>query len=113
MLALTFSIIRKPSSLSSHAHRVQIGKFLLDDGKVVTLSRKSSPSRNCVPPGEDQPCGLLDWCCEGLKCDGYGDGRCRPDPNCRALGVQCTLLSSGCCYPYHCSDINLGSTCVE
>nr|GEY01680.1 ribonuclease H-like domain-containing protein [Tanacetum cinerariifolium] len=54
----------------SQVNRVQIGKFHLEDGKVLTLSRKSSPSRNCVPPGEDQPCGAFDWCCEGLICDG-------------------------------------------
>nr|GEZ04615.1 tetratricopeptide-like helical domain-containing protein [Tanacetum cinerariifolium] len=32
----------------SKANPIQIGKFHLEDGKVLTLSRKSSPSRNCV-----------------------------------------------------------------
>nr|GEU64824.1 hypothetical protein [Tanacetum cinerariifolium] len=53
---------------------IQIGKFLLEDGKVLTLSRKSSLSASCITP--DQPCGALDWCCEGLYCDGFFDGRC-------------------------------------
>nr|GEX91168.1 mitogen-activated protein kinase kinase kinase 5-like isoform X1 [Tanacetum cinerariifolium] len=60
----------------SKANPIQIGKFHLKDGKVLTLSRRSSPSRNCVGP--DQPCGALDWCCEGLYCDGFFDGRCHP-----------------------------------
>ncbi|GKE15920.1 hypothetical protein Tco_1423497 [Tanacetum coccineum] len=31
----------------SKANPAQIGKFILEDGKVLTLLRKSSPSRNC------------------------------------------------------------------
>nr|GEY38509.1 tetratricopeptide-like helical domain-containing protein [Tanacetum cinerariifolium] len=61
----------------SKANPIQIGKFHLKDGKVLTLSRKSSPSRNCVGPY--QPCSPLDWCCEGLTCDRWFDGTCHPD----------------------------------
>nr|GEY02474.1 acyl transferase/acyl hydrolase/lysophospholipase [Tanacetum cinerariifolium] len=38
----------------SKAKPVEIGKFLLEDGKELTLSQKSSPGRNCIYP--DQPC---------------------------------------------------------
>ncbi|PWA50471.1 hypothetical protein CTI12_AA411320 [Artemisia annua] len=48
------------------ANPVQIGKFLLENGKELTLSRKSSPGMNCINLG--QPCGALDWCCHGLYC---------------------------------------------
>nr|GEU37866.1 acyl transferase/acyl hydrolase/lysophospholipase [Tanacetum cinerariifolium] len=66
----------------STANPVQIGKFVLEDGKVLTLSRKSSPSRNCIDPYP--PCGALDWCCEGLKCDGIISGKCYPMSFCSA-----------------------------
>nr|GEW87365.1 tetratricopeptide-like helical domain-containing protein [Tanacetum cinerariifolium] len=93
----------------SKANPIQIGKFLLEDRKVLTLSRKSSPGRNCVGP--DQPCGALDSCCEGLNCDGFFDGRCHPDPFCSPQGGGCALLSP-CCYPYTCSGPIRGSTCL-
>ncbi|PWA75699.1 hypothetical protein CTI12_AA217680 [Artemisia annua] len=93
----------------SKANPVQIGKFLLEDGKILTLSRQSSPSRNCIYP--DQPCGLLDWCCEGLRCDGAFDGRCHPDPFCSPQGGACALLTP-CCFPYACDGNSHGSTCV-
>ncbi|GJS07558.1 retrotransposon protein, putative, ty1-copia subclass [Tanacetum coccineum] len=57
------------------ANPVETGNFILEDGKVLTLSRKSSPSRNCIYQG--QPCGALDWCCEGLVCDGFFKGTCK------------------------------------
>nr|GEV14203.1 RNA-directed DNA polymerase, eukaryota, reverse transcriptase zinc-binding domain protein [Tanacetum cinerariifolium] len=60
----------------SKANPVQIGKLLLEDGKVLTLSRKLSRSRNCIY--QDQPCGWFDRCCDGLSCDGVFDGRCHP-----------------------------------
>nr|GFA05365.1 RNA-directed DNA polymerase, eukaryota [Tanacetum cinerariifolium] len=66
--------IRIPNKLKSR--RVQIGKFLLEDGKELKLSRKSSPSRNCVYL--NQPCRALDWCCDGLYCDGVFNGRFQP-----------------------------------
>ncbi|PWA70845.1 hypothetical protein CTI12_AA285320 [Artemisia annua] len=47
----------------SKANPRQFGKFILEDGKVLTLAQKSSPSKNCI--NADQPCGLLHWCCEG------------------------------------------------
>ncbi|GKC43019.1 hypothetical protein Tco_1060741, partial [Tanacetum coccineum] len=34
------------------AKPVEIGKFLLEDGKELTLSRKSSPGRNCIYPDQ-------------------------------------------------------------
>nr|GEV46715.1 RNA-directed DNA polymerase, eukaryota [Tanacetum cinerariifolium] len=56
----------------------EFGKFVMKDGKVMTLARKSSPSKNCV--GYDQPCGALDWCCDPYKCGWYSGwpvyGRC-------------------------------------
>nr|GEZ54107.1 hypothetical protein [Tanacetum cinerariifolium] len=94
----------------SKANPIQIGKFLLEDGKVLRLSRKSSPSRNCITP--DQPCGAIDWCCEGLTCDGFFDGRCHPDPYCLPQGSGCALLSNPCCYPSVCSGLTTGSTCI-
>ncbi|PWA78189.1 hypothetical protein CTI12_AA214610 [Artemisia annua] len=93
----------------SKANPVQIGKFFLEDGKVLTLSQKSSPSRNCV--GADQPCGALDWCCEGLSCDGFFDGRCHPTPGCRNLGQTCTIIYE-CCQPYRCDGTTMGSHCI-
>ncbi|GKA68101.1 hypothetical protein Tco_0768018 [Tanacetum coccineum] len=84
------------------ANPVQIGKFILEYGKVLTLSRKSSPSRNCIDPY--QPCGALDWCCEGLKCDGIISGKCYPMPFCSAKGAACNLIVQ-CCFPYACSDL--------
>ncbi|PWA39561.1 hypothetical protein CTI12_AA532660 [Artemisia annua] len=59
------------------ANPVEIGKFLFKDGKVFTLARISSPSRNCVGLGEY--CGALDWCCDPYSCnDGFWPiiGRC-------------------------------------
>nr|GEV97899.1 Ras-related protein RABF1 [Tanacetum cinerariifolium] len=43
------------------ARKVEIGTFLLEDGKVLTLARKLSPSRNCV--GTVDPCG---WAHENI-----------------------------------------------
>nr|GEZ23030.1 hypothetical protein [Tanacetum cinerariifolium] len=36
------------------AGKVEIGTFLLEDGKVLTLARKLSPSRNCVDVNPQQ-----------------------------------------------------------
>nr|GEY50149.1 hypothetical protein [Tanacetum cinerariifolium] len=52
----------------SQAKRVEVGKFLFEDGKVFALGRKLSPSRNCVDLG--QPCGALDHCCDPYYCAG-------------------------------------------
>ncbi|GJU86138.1 hypothetical protein Tco_1293684 [Tanacetum coccineum] len=67
------------------ANPVETGNFILEDGKVLTLSRKSSPSRNCIYQG--QPCGALDWCCEGLVCDGFFKGTCN---SCVAKNQACS-----------------------
>nr|GFC28660.1 hypothetical protein [Tanacetum cinerariifolium] len=96
----------------SKVNPVQIGKFLLEDGKVLTLSRKSSPSKNCIYP--DQPCGLLDWCCEGLWCDGPFDGRCRRESSCIENGGLCApAWYTVCCFPYTCKGeaVPFAGTC--
>nr|GFC04958.1 hypothetical protein [Tanacetum cinerariifolium] len=62
-----FMVVDDPNEMSK-AKPVEIGKFLLEDGKVFTLARKSSPSRNCVTLGE--PCGAFDRCCDPFYCDG-------------------------------------------
>nr|GEY60522.1 hypothetical protein [Tanacetum cinerariifolium] len=109
------TVVDNPTSIHhagmgiTKANPVQIGKFLLEDGKVLTLSRKSSPSRNCI--SGDQPCGAFDWCCEGLSCDGTFDGRCHPQSDCRAQGHPCALFNQ-CCFPYQCSGLTTGSVCV-
>ncbi|GKF95179.1 hypothetical protein Tco_0287914, partial [Tanacetum coccineum] len=77
--------------------QVEIGKFLLEDGKVLTLARKLSPSRNCVGNFED-PCGWLDHCCGDLQCDGRFNGRCHDPPNCVPKGERCGKLNY-CCWP--------------
>ncbi|GKA50456.1 hypothetical protein Tco_0743529 [Tanacetum coccineum] len=76
-----FMVVEDPTSLH-HAGmemtKLEIGKFVLEDGKVLTLSRKSSPSRNCV--GLNQQCGALDWCCDPYNCIGlipFLSGVCR------------------------------------
>ncbi|PWA87944.1 hypothetical protein CTI12_AA124470 [Artemisia annua] len=76
----------------SKANPVQIGTFLLEDGKAFKLSRKLSPSKNCV--NIDQPCGALDWCCEGLYCDGVFNGRCQTE-FCVRTPLPCT--KTPCC----------------
>nr|GEY27909.1 ribosome biogenesis regulatory protein homolog [Tanacetum cinerariifolium] len=77
----------------SKANPIQIGKFHLKDGKVLTLSRKSSPSRNCVGPY--QPCSPPDWCCEVLTCDPWFEGTCHPDPGLGLLDMGSELLDIG------------------
>nr|GEW89903.1 MLO protein homolog 1-like [Tanacetum cinerariifolium] len=94
----------------SKVNPIQIGKFLLENGKVLTLSRKSYPSRNCITPG--QPCGALDWCCEGLLCDGFFEGKCNPDSRCVPQGSACALIADPCCYPSVCSGPTRGSSCI-
>ncbi|PWA40100.1 hypothetical protein CTI12_AA566010 [Artemisia annua] len=84
---------------TSKANPVQIGQFLLEDGNVLTLSRKSSPSPNCI--GLNQPCGALHWCCAGLVCDGVFSGRCQPSEGCRYPGTFCGV-GFPCCPPYQC-----------
>ncbi|GKE46854.1 hypothetical protein Tco_1478112, partial [Tanacetum coccineum] len=93
------------------AKPVEIGKFLLEDGKELTLSRKSSPGRNCIYP--DQPCGALDRCCEGLNCMGGWPvyGHCRPAKGCRAKGAGCAALNP-CCFPHRCSSLQTGGYCL-
>nr|GEY76801.1 hypothetical protein [Tanacetum cinerariifolium] len=90
----------------SKVNPIQIGKFLLEDGKVLRLSWKSTLSASCNTP--DQPCGALDWCCEGLYCDGFFDGRCHPVGTCDPQGSACNIFGYDCCYPYVCS----GGTCI-
>ncbi|GJW86270.1 hypothetical protein Tco_0161610 [Tanacetum coccineum] len=73
---LSFEVVDDPIGMSK-AKQVEIGKFLLEDGKVFTLARKSSPGRNCVTLGE--PCGALDRCCDPFYCDGWAwpiTGKC-------------------------------------
>ncbi|PWA73573.1 hypothetical protein CTI12_AA252410 [Artemisia annua] len=67
-----FTVVEDPTSMHhegmgmSKAKPIEIGKFLLEDGKVLTLARKSSPSRNCVDVY--QPCGMFHWCCDPYYC---------------------------------------------
>ncbi|GJX16839.1 hypothetical protein Tco_0217671, partial [Tanacetum coccineum] len=69
------------------ANPVQIGTFLLEDGKELKLSRKSSPGKNCINQG--QPCGALDHCCDPYYCTGYFAGTCETSfllvPNKRSM----------------------------
>nr|XP_043625871.1 uncharacterized protein LOC122597330 [Erigeron canadensis] len=89
---------------------VQLGRFSLKDGRLVTLSRHVNGKENsCVPP--DDPCGALDWCCEGLTCDGYFDGRCKRDADCLPAKSGCGGLTEPCCYPYRCNALKYGQ-CV-
>nr|GEV71711.1 hypothetical protein [Tanacetum cinerariifolium] len=99
-----FMVLDDPTSMHSagmEMTKAEIGKFVLEDGKVLTLSRKSSLSNDCIYP--EQPCGALDWCCEGLVCNGLVYGKCKPEKGCRAKGAGCALLSP-CCFPNKCSS---------
>ncbi|GKE09271.1 hypothetical protein Tco_1412822 [Tanacetum coccineum] len=86
------------------ANPIQIGNFLLEVGKELKLSRKSSPGRNCV--NLDQPCGALDYCCDGLYCDGYIDGRCHSNFCVRYI-LPCLAPVASCC-----SGVCLGVVCA-
>nr|GFA96821.1 hypothetical protein [Tanacetum cinerariifolium] len=81
------------------ANPVQIGKFLLEDRKELKLSRKSSPGRNCI--NLNQPCGALDWCCDGHYCDGYFVGKCQSS--------FCSRAGQPCSHDLHCCS---GLSCV-
>nr|GEU29274.1 hypothetical protein [Tanacetum cinerariifolium] len=55
-------------SMMRDAGKIETGKFLLEDGKVLTLARKLSPvGFTCVDNYVDQ-CGGFYRCCGDLQC---------------------------------------------
>ncbi|KAK1406507.1 hypothetical protein QVD17_41887 [Tagetes erecta] len=86
---------------------VQIGRFDIGDGKFLTLSRPTKIGINCIYL--DQPCGALDWCCEGLRCTGFFNGECRNDAFCKLQGQSCDITRP-CCQPRKC-DGTFSGTC--
>ncbi|KAK1426111.1 hypothetical protein QVD17_14779 [Tagetes erecta] len=89
---------------------VHIGRFEIGDGKLLTLARLVKKDRNCI--NIDQPCGALDWCCEGLTCTGIIEGECRNDSLCHTLGQSCDFIHP-CCQPNTCSGGFFSSVCVR
>ncbi|KAK1426115.1 hypothetical protein QVD17_14784 [Tagetes erecta] len=87
---------------------VQIGRFEIGDGKLLTLSRLVKHERNCIDIY--QPCGALDWCCEGLRCTGIIEGECRNDAFCHGKGDSCDPIHP-CCQPNTCDGF-ISGTCV-
>nr|XP_043622373.1 uncharacterized protein LOC122593962 [Erigeron canadensis] len=84
------------------------GRFKLEDGKY-SLKRLRMKGRENTCVDIDQPCGLFDYCCDGLHCDGTIDGRCRQgrDEDCVGLDQPCGALDH-CCNDLHCDGFIKG-----
>nr|XP_043626901.1 uncharacterized protein LOC122598374 [Erigeron canadensis] len=106
------SSMEQPITGMDQKHPVELGRIGLKGGRSVTLSSLVNGRENsCVPPGD--PCGALDWCCEGLYCTNPVYGSCKPIENCRKKGDTClTVVRFECCYPLKCSDSVYGGKCV-
>lgn len=86
-----------------------------DNGNRKLVLSMISPN-GCVDL--DQPCGLLDWCCEGLACvqkeDWSFTGRCETETVCSKKGDLCIpvdLVGVPCCYPLKCKSTGLAGRC--